>query len=196
MASHLTLEERDRIAQLWHQGADQKQIAEAIGRSPATIIRELRRNGSGQEYYAGQAQQEAGRRRRERPLVRKLDDPEINEFVRAGLAREWSPEQIEGRLKQLDSDGCVSSQTIYTWIKQDKHREHWEARLRRRGKRPRQRKTRPRRAMRPASRIAPRSSSGAFGWATSKAIPCWGLRERVSWRPWWTASHGSRSSSR
>ena len=32
-------------------------------------------------------------------------------------------------------------------------------------------KTRPRRAMRPASRIAPRSSSGAFGWATSKAIP-------------------------
>lgn len=140
MASHLTLEERDRLAQLWHQGADQKQIAEAIGRSPATISRELRRNGSGQEYYAGQAQQEAGRRRRERPLVRKLDDPQINEFVRAGLAREWAPEQIEGRLKQRDADGCVSSQTIYTWIKQDEHREHWEARLRRRGKRPRQRK--------------------------------------------------------
>jgi len=140
MASPLTLQERDRLAELWHQGADQKQIAEAIGRSPATISRELRRNGSGQEYYAGQAQQEAGRRRRERPLLRKLDGPEINEFVRAGLAREWAPEQIEGRLKQLDADGCVSSQTIYTWIKQDEHREHWEARLRRRGKRPRQRK--------------------------------------------------------
>lgn len=140
MASHLTPEERDRIAQLWHQGADQKQIAEAIGRSPATISRELRRNGSGQEYYAGQAQQEAGRRRREHPLVRKLDDPQINQFVRAGLAREWAPEQIEGRLKQLDADGCARSQTIYTWIKQDAHRQHWEARLRRRGKRPRQRK--------------------------------------------------------
>ena len=95
MASHLTSEERDRIAQLWHQGADQKQIAEAIGRSPATISRELRRNGSGQEYYAGQAQQEAGRRRRERPLVRKLDDPEINEFVRDGRAREWAAGQFD-----------------------------------------------------------------------------------------------------
>lgn len=37
MASHLTPEERDRITQLRHQGADQKQIAEAIGRSLATI---------------------------------------------------------------------------------------------------------------------------------------------------------------
>jgi IS30 family transposase len=140
MASHLTLEERDRIAQLRHQGADQKEIAEAIGRSPATISRELRRNRIGREYYAGQAQQEAGRRRRERPLVRKMDDPEISQFVRGGLAREWAPEQIEGRLKRLDADRCVSAQTIYTWIKRDEHRQHWERRLRRRGKRPSRRK--------------------------------------------------------
>ena len=44
MAHHLTLEERDRIAQLQHQGADQKEIARAVGRCPATISRELRRN--------------------------------------------------------------------------------------------------------------------------------------------------------
>lgn len=136
MAGHLTLEERDRIAQLWRRGFDQKQIAEDVGRSPATISRELRRNRSGDDYCAGCAQQQAERRRRERPLVRKMDDPQINQFVRAGLGREWAPEQIEGRLKQQDSAGRVSSQTIYTWIKQDEHRAHWEARLRRRGKRP------------------------------------------------------------
>ena len=140
MAGHLTLEERDRIAQLWRRGFDQKQIAEDVGRSPATISRELRRNRSGDDYCAGCAQQQAERRRRKRPLVRKMDDPEINQFVRAGLGREWAPEQIEGRLKQQDSAGRVSSQTIYTWIKQDKHRAHWEARLRRRGKRPSLRK--------------------------------------------------------
>lgn len=140
MASHLTLAERDRIAQLWHQGADQQQIAQAIGRSPATISRELRRNSSGQEYYAGHAQQQAGRRRRERPLVRKMDDPEINQFVRAGLGREWAPEQIAGRLKQQAAAACISPQTIYSWIKQDQHRPYWEARLRRRGKRPARRK--------------------------------------------------------
>ena len=140
MAEHLTLEERDRLAQLWHQGAAQKQIAESLGRSPATISRELRRNRLGQEYYSGQAQQLAERRRRERPLLRKMDDPAINQFVRAGLAHEWVPQQIEGRLKQRQAPRCISSQTIYTWIKQDEHRAHWDARLRRRGKRPCRRK--------------------------------------------------------
>lgn len=140
MAQHLTVEERDRIAQLQCQGVGQKEIAEAIGRSAATISRELRRNGKDGNYYAGQAQQEAEQRRRERPLMRKMDDPTINEFVRVGLAHDWAPEQIEGRLKTASPDRTVSCQTIYTWIKQSEHREHWESRLRRRGKRPRERK--------------------------------------------------------
>ena len=72
--------------------------------------------------------------------MRKMEDPEINEAVRAGLAQEWSPEQIEGRMRQQGSDRQVSSQTIYTWIKQDEDREHWESMLRRRGRRPNRRK--------------------------------------------------------
>ena len=83
MSSQLTVQERDRIAELRHQGADQKEIATALQRAPSTISRELRRNGTGERYYAGQAQQECERRRRERPLVRKLDDRELNEAVRA-----------------------------------------------------------------------------------------------------------------
>ena len=82
MAHHLTLEERDRIAQLRHQGADQKEIAGAVGRCPSTISRELRRNRTDGEYYAAQAQREAEWRRQERPLVRKMEDPEMNEAVR------------------------------------------------------------------------------------------------------------------
>lgn len=140
MSSHLTSEERDRIAQLRHQRADQKEIARALGRCPSTISRELRRNGVGGEYYAGQAQRQSERRRRERPLLRKMEDPEINQAVRSGLAQEWAPEQITGRIKQQDGDRGVSPQTIYAWIKQDSQREHWEARLRRRGKRPNRRK--------------------------------------------------------
>ena len=70
MAHHLTLEERDRIAQLRHQGADQKEIARAVERCPSTISRELRRNRTNGEYFAAQAQREAERRRQERPLVR------------------------------------------------------------------------------------------------------------------------------
>jgi IS30 family transposase len=136
MASHLTLEERDRIAQLRHRQADQKEIAHALGRSPSTISRELRRNDTGGEYYAAQAHRQSAQRRRERRLTRKMDDPEINDAVRTGLAQEWAPEQITGRMQQQDCDRCVSPQTIYAWIKRDQDRQHWESMLRRRGKRP------------------------------------------------------------
>jgi IS30 family transposase len=139
MAQHLTLEERDLIAQLRHRGADQKEIAQTLGRSPATISRELRRNRIGDDYFAAQAQRQAQRRRSERPLVRKMDHREIGAVVRSGLAHEWSPEQIAGRLAQQHPD-CpdrqVSAQTIYNWIERDAHREHWRSFLRHRGKRP------------------------------------------------------------
>ncbi len=46
MPSHLTMEERDRLAQLRHQGANQKEIAQALARDKGTISRELRRNGT------------------------------------------------------------------------------------------------------------------------------------------------------
>lgn len=140
MPGHLTLEERDRIAQMLHSGANQNEIALALHRNESTISRELSRNGSGAEYYAGQAQKQAARRRRERPLERKMDDPQLNQFVRNGLAQEWSPEQIAGCLEQQEGERPVSHQTIYAWIKQDQHRKHWESRLRRRGKRPCHRK--------------------------------------------------------
>ena len=143
MARHLTKEERDRIAQLHHRGMLQSQIAEALGRDPGTVSRELGRNRVAGEYFAAQAQDLAERRRRNRPLDRKLDDPELNHVVRSGLAQEWSPEQIEGTQKREhpgEPDRHVSARTIYTWIEQDTHREHWKSFLRRRGKRPYRRK--------------------------------------------------------
>ena len=146
MSQQLTVAERDRLAQLQYQGALQKEIAADLGRSPATISRELRRNRSGDAYYAGQAQQTAARRRRERPLVRKMAEPQINHDVRAGLAQQWSPEQIAGRLKFEHPDTPerhVSPQTIYTWIDNDANCVHWKAQLRRRGQRPARRKSPP-----------------------------------------------------
>ena len=57
----------------------------------------------------------------------------MNLAVREGLAHNWAPEQIAGRMKQQESDGpqrSVSPQTVYTWIKQDRRRAHWESLLR------------------------------------------------------------------
>jgi IS30 family transposase len=143
MACHLTKEERDRIAQLHHRQFSQKQIAHVVGRDPGTISRELARNRVGGEYFAAQAQELAQRRRRERPLKQKLDQAELNAKVRSGLAQNWSPEQIAGAQKRAHPQNPrrqVSARTIYTWIEQDQHREHWRSFLRRRGKRPCRRK--------------------------------------------------------
>ncbi len=143
MARHLTKEERDRIAQLHHRGYLQNQIAAALERDPGTISRELARNHVGGEYFAAQAHERAEQRRRERPLDRKLDDPELNQVVRRGLTQNWSPEQIEGAQKRAhpdEPDRHVSARTIYTWIEQDEHKDHWKSFLRRRGKRPCRRK--------------------------------------------------------
>jgi len=142
MASHLTKEERDRIAQLHHQGAQQEEIAAAIGRAPGTISRELARNSTPAGYFAAQAHERAQQRRRTRP--HKLDDPQLNEAVRRGLAQEWSPEQVEGALKlehPHDPRSRVSAPTIYAWIERDRDKEHWKSFLRRRGKRPCRRKS-------------------------------------------------------
>ena len=56
MAHHLTVEERDHIAQLSHKSYEQKEIALRMGWSSATICRELKRNRTGHEYFAVLAQ--------------------------------------------------------------------------------------------------------------------------------------------
>lgn len=148
MACHVTPEERDRIAQFRQQRWLPSEIARELGRSPSTITRELTRNSTGSEYLAAQAHESAKRRRRERPLVRKVDRPELNARVRHGLAHCHSPDEIAGRLKLDFPDERrwhVSPQTIYTWIRrQDKPlRKHWESFLRKRGRRSRKRPTNP-----------------------------------------------------
>jgi IS30 family transposase len=143
MPGHLTAAERDRIAQLHHEGALQCEIAAALGRSAATISRELHRNRCDDGYHACAAQNLARCRRRERPLERKLDDEELERIVREGLTHHWAPEQIAGRLKVLFPDQPerhLSAPTIYAWIENSDDPAHWKAFLRRRGKRPSRRK--------------------------------------------------------
>lgn len=142
MAQHLTLDERDRIAQWHHQGWPQNAIAAEVARSPSCLSRELRRNAAAGRYHAAAAQVRAAQRRSRRPLTRKLDRLETNAAVRHGLARYWSPDQIAGRLKRdfpRRPERHVTPPTIYAWIARQEPdlRRHGRQFLRRRGKRPR-----------------------------------------------------------
>jgi IS30 family transposase len=138
MASHLTLEEREVVAQSHAAGSSQRAIARKLGRSPSTISRELRRNRSRTGYFPARANELARQRRRERPLLRKMQHDEVRRFVCDQLKKYHSPDQIAGRAKLLlrDRTQHVSRQTIYAWIKkQAAAGHHWQRYLRRHGKR-------------------------------------------------------------
>jgi transposase, IS30 family len=98
--AQLSMEERETVSQMFAAGHARKEIAKRLGRARSTIGRELERNSLPDgSYSAVRAQQKAVTRRRERPLIRKLQWPELNAAVRARLVRQWSPDQIAGRLK-------------------------------------------------------------------------------------------------
>src|SRR5215218_6232014 len=87
---YLSFAEREEIAVLRARGCGVREIARALGRSPSTISRELRRSaatrGGGLEYRAGTAQWHADRRSR-RPKPAKLaENPELRRYVQDRLA--------------------------------------------------------------------------------------------------------------
>lgn len=76
-------------------------IATELGRSPATVSRELRRNldmGSGQ-YRPFAAQRLAGGRRARPGRGKLVRDPVLRQFVQQRLGKRWSPEQISAALR-------------------------------------------------------------------------------------------------
>jgi transposase, IS30 family len=119
MANHLTLEEREIVAQMYRDHRKQREIAERLKRDPGTISRELSRNRSRNGYWASKAQELADARRSQRPLTRKMERPEVARYVRERLRQYWSPDEIAGRSRRdfpRDPRRRVSRQTIYAWL--------------------------------------------------------------------------------
>jgi len=93
---YLSEDERVRIADLRRHGAGVRTIAAELGRDPATISRELRRNRDpGSDQYRPFTAQRLAADRRARPGRGKLiRDAELRQFVQTRLEKRWSPEQI------------------------------------------------------------------------------------------------------
>jgi IS30 family transposase len=131
---HLKAEEREVLSQMYVAGRSRSEIAKALRRHHSTIGRELKRNGYKDLYSAVDAQCCAEQRRlKGRTQCRKMNRPENREYVTKGLRACWSPDQIAGRSRRdfpEDSRRKLSHTTIYTWIKQDDHRQRWQKLLR------------------------------------------------------------------
>ena len=103
------------MARLRAAGQSVRQIAAGLDRSPSTVARELKRNGSRtQGYQPVYANQQAHARRWRGS---KLDrDSALREQVIARLQQGWSPEQVSGRLALDSGKRVISHETIYRFI--------------------------------------------------------------------------------
>jgi IS30 family transposase len=114
----LSLEERDRITEMMAEGASLRVIAAELGRSPATISREVRRNCSPSYklYLSHRAHERAAKRKREAGKRPRLKDERTASYVLEKLNLDWSPEQIAGRIG-MDCPGLsMSHEAIYQYI--------------------------------------------------------------------------------
>lgn len=91
----------------------QKKIAEAIGKSPSVVSREIARNCDKRSgnYDYDLAQRKCEKRQLSKP--KKIHfTPQIQLLVEDSLAQKYSPEQIVG-VAQKEGVPCVSHERIY-----------------------------------------------------------------------------------
>jgi len=89
------------IADLHREKKSVRQIADAIGRSPSTISRELPRNADPSGRYLPRTAGRAALERLPRPRERRLvTDAELRVVVLKLLDKRWSPEQIAHELRE------------------------------------------------------------------------------------------------
>ena len=126
---HLSHEEREIIGEMRYAKRTLSQIADRLKRSQSTISRELRRNITKRPkaiyYSALQATKKARDRRAaaKNSVPKKMEDRRILRYVTSRLQREWSPEQIAGRIKldrPDDPSQRISHPTIYRWLREQK----------------------------------------------------------------------------
>ena len=113
-------EERLTIASLHLQGSSIRAMARILGRSPATVSRELTRNSCPAGYASVPAETlRAARRSAGRRPAKLCLQGVCWRVVLTLLEWKWSPQQISGTLKRMyrtDPTQQVSHETIYTAI--------------------------------------------------------------------------------
>lgn len=120
----LTNREREEISRGLAAGIPQIEIAHRLGRHPATISREIRRNSGRRtrsEYLAFSASRKAAARAASRRLgkSRLAKEEQLRQYVLEGIKQEWSPREIQERLKKeypLDMTMRISHEAIYRYI--------------------------------------------------------------------------------
>ena len=115
--THLTKEERDKLAVLRNRGWKLREIADKIGRDIGTLSRELKRNKAHGIYLPHKAQERAELRKAEEHKRKRLKTYALQHDIERLIMEGWSPEIIAGRLKEENGGKAViSHESIYQWV--------------------------------------------------------------------------------
>jgi IS30 family transposase len=148
------LDERVQIEKHLDQGLSLRHSARLLGRDPATVSREVKRNSwrpantssaytpyrpkrlktdswTGLQYRASLAHPKANQRAANSHKPRKMTTDWMVDYIVKGLEKGWSPQSISGRLGRdypADRSKQVSPETVYAWIYSptQAHRRLWE----------------------------------------------------------------------
>jgi len=114
----LTENERYQIYAMKKLGHSQKEIAECLGRNPATISREVKRNQGLRGYRPNQAQGLSDMRRSEAHKAVKVTE-EVESWVETLIRQKLSPQQVVDYLKR-HKKLSLHHETVYQLIYADK----------------------------------------------------------------------------
>ena len=114
---HFSVEEREKIQRGHWEKRSVRAIAKELGRSPASVSRELRRNYPEERkvYTPRMAQERALWKRTRRGRELRLKSDRIRAFVVEQLKRRRSPEQIAGIIER-ELGESISHEAIYQFI--------------------------------------------------------------------------------
>lgn len=146
-----TAQEREVLAHFLAAGKSKRECSRLLNRPLTTIKREVRRNSiwvrdqAGEKvcvYVAISAQAKAEKRKGASANNKEeLKNKDVYQYVTEHLQEGWSPEQIAGRLREVDHPGepywQISHETIYAWIYQQPQQQdgrYWFEYLRRKQK--------------------------------------------------------------
>ena len=116
---HFTSAERTEISILTKKNYSNRAIAKELGCSHTSICRELKRNAMKKGYDAKSAKLKARVRRKQSKYqgMRIQDRPELRIYIIKYLEAQWTPEEISGRLMNIDTHlPYVSAKGIYKWL--------------------------------------------------------------------------------
>ncbi len=128
MSNEFTFYERQKLEYLLRTKLSMRKLSKIMRRNHSILVREIKRNGTNRKKYRADVAQKLFEKRKHSKHKGKVEkNPALKEYIISGLKREWSPDEIAGRLKEVSAEKTggvtISHESIYEYIynKADKY---------------------------------------------------------------------------